>query len=1545
MKTIHVKYLVLTTAIALLSFAMLNETGFLEKLKELVKEYNTKLPDERLYLHFDKPIYKPGEDIWFCAYLVSGPENKPSAVSTVIYVELISPKGTIVKNVVISAKNGIAKGDFNLSTSDEGGLYKVKAYTQWMKNFGENYFMKDLPVQKYVAPRLLMKIDFERETFGPGELVKADFDIRDLDNQPVVYQTIYATVNLSGKEYKKFSFETNVQGKGVVEFVLPEKLDDNDGILNLSANYKGKTESVMRAVPIILNNISLNFFPEGGTFIENVTSKIAFKALNEFGKPADISGSVFTEHGDSITSFKSFHDGMGAFLFKPLKDVNYYAVISEPGGITQKYELPKISADEFVMNVTTEEDENIKVKIFSKNKCTGYIVLQMTGQEYYSNEVELLSGWTNYTVKCGKFPAGIARVTFFDDNYMPVCERLVFINKQKILNIEIKTDKTKYAPRDLTEIEIYTSDANHKPVSASLSLAVTTDKIITMADDRQDNILSALLLSSEVKGKIYEPSFYFKENEPDAAEGLDYLLMTQGWRRFAWTDVIEKNYEYKFFPEREDVISGKVVNHKTNEGVKSRIYVVEWGGSRRTIDFLTDEDGNFVITNVDPLSNLTLYAHAPGKRSTDLKIVLPDEKNGRPTDSFYDIKRKNTIIIPDILTPNVEEKNEEMKVENNNQVKRGSLNFSLTEDVQALEEVVVIGYGTQRKSDLTGSVISIKTEEISFIQGIENSLQGRASGVVVLSNSNDNGGSNDIKIRGISGIQGSSPLYIIDGVPYDGLNSGTLSQVPVIQSEEIENIDIIKGAAASAIYGSRGSNGVVVITTKKDVPYRNFYNKAHYFTTRYIPASKNSTRSREFYCPVYTESIWPEKRTDFRETILWKTAVTTSSDGKAKVTYYNSDEITTFRVIAEGMSQQGLIGRKEYTYSIQKPVSVETKIPSFVSTIDTVNLNVMVSNNLDREITDKIEVFTGKEIDLIALSDSFITLKPNEVKNIKISLKPLYETQNAYINIKFGQGKYRDEVSHKLEIFKTGFPYETSLSGEGGSKSFLFDCSDAVDGSIKCKFTAYPSAIDNLLSGIESVIREPYGCFEQTSASTYPNILILEYLRASGKTNPTIENKALRYIEQGYKRLVGFETSEGGFEWFGHVPPHEGLTAYGLLEFTEMQRVFSGVSDKLIERTKKWLLDRRDGKGGFNSKNGKYGFSGAGEKVTNAYLVYALSETGVPYEELKREYEKALEESESSGDSYRMALLANAAINFMQKNDAVRLLQKLNACVYKMENLKIGNTLVNSYGKSAQIETLSLILLAILKSENIDYGAVFKITDYFLGQRSYGGFGSTQATILALKGLTLLELKLKDQSNEGNFVIGINDKVVIQKSFFNGQDENIVMNDIEKYLVKAKNKIKIEFDTTKAKIPYSFDLSWKILTPMSDENCRVDLITRVEKNKLKEAESLRLVATLTNKTDKGLPMTVALIGIPGGLTPQHWQLKKLQEEKVCDYYEIHKNYIVLYFTEMGPSETKTIKLDLKADVPGIYKAPAGTAYLYYSNKEKVWIDGEKVEIE
>src|SRR5262249_21624170 len=204
-----------------------------------------------------------------------------------------------------------------------------------------------------------------------------------------------------------------------------------------------------------------------------------------------------------------------------------------------------------------------------------------------------------------------------------------------------------------------------------------------------------------------------------------------------------------------------------------------------------------------------------------------------------------------------------------------------------------------------------------------------------------------------------------------------------------------------------------------------------------------------------------------------------------------------------------------------------------------------------------------------------------------------------------------------------------------------------VRDTLKCQVQVYPSTLADLQKGLESLLAEPHGCFEQTSSSSYPNTLILEYLKESDQAAPEAVKRARELLDRGYQKLVSFEVNAAskreGYEWFGAAPAHEALTAYGLLQFRDMARVYD-VDPKMIDRTRNYLLSRRDGKGGFarNTKALDH-FGRATDLVTNAYIVWALTESSRD-DDVSAELMALRVQSRKSNDPYFLALVANALL-------------------------------------------------------------------------------------------------------------------------------------------------------------------------------------------------------------------------------------------------------------------------------------------------------------
>jgi hypothetical protein len=649
----------LVASLLCLGFIQLaSEDPFMASLRNYIDSFYKDKQWEKVYLHIDKPLYKPGEDIWFKAYVTDGATNKPTQKSDVVYIELINPRGNVDKTLTLQVIQGICFGNFTIDESYNGGLYKIRAYTNWMKNFGtEYYFEKEIQIQKVVYPRLLSKIDFKRESYSPGDTVKAELKIATLENIPLSFKNVKVDFSLAGEKIQSTEIQTNNLGKAMLQFILPSTLKTNDGLINAKVMHEGNMEAISRSIPIVLNKINISFFPEGGYMVAKIPSNVAFKAVNEFGKPAEIEGYITDNSQNKIVEFSSFHQGMGAFGFTPIPGKRYYAVITKPK-VDNIFDLPEVMPNGYVMKVETLKNNRYKIVYYSPDKEKVHLTIQSGNKLQYSKSDVTTEGMNETIFSADKFPAGIALVTLFDNGGVPRCERLVYFNYGKRLNVLLKFDKEKYSPREKISLRIRTTDKDSIPVSANLSLAVANDQLLTMADDKQDNILSWLMLGSEIKGKVEKPSFYFDPEEPKAEKALDYLLLTQGWRRYTWNDLLKKNYNILYPAEKVGCISGTIKDKRTGNPVQGEVIVVELQNRKRILKLNTSTLGRFRFENADASSYIQVLARTKEIDINNISIEI-DHMNDIAASNKANLV--NNRLVPEIIKVKAEVVKEEPK--------------------------------------------------------------------------------------------------------------------------------------------------------------------------------------------------------------------------------------------------------------------------------------------------------------------------------------------------------------------------------------------------------------------------------------------------------------------------------------------------------------------------------------------------------------------------------------------------------------------------------------------------------------------------------------------------------------------------------------------------------------------------------------------------------------------------------------------------------------------------------------------------------------------
>ena len=412
-------------------------------------------------------------------------------------------------------------------------------------------------------------------------------------------------------------------------------------------------------------------------------------------------------------------------------------------------------------------------------------------------------------------------------------------------------------------------------------------------------------------------------------------------------------------------------------------------------------------------------------------------------------------------------------------------------------------------------------------------------------------------------------------------------------------------------------------------------------------------------------------RSDFTETVYWHPVLVLPDSGRTNIDFQLSDDIARYQILVAGHTTDGRIGAVTKTIEARKPFTVDPKLPLEITSSDVVDVPARVVNDSDdrRAVTftltpSMLAVENGGIKTPDGRVKDTIDLPPNGKGRKIFRLKPTNLEGKATLTVAGDSDPAAepDSVGRVVNVVPEGFPEVGSFSDMLESRAIgsITLPKDLVKGTLKVRLEVYPTSMADLVKGLDGLLREPNGCFEQTSTTNYPNTLILDYLNQTNQANPAAAKRAKDLLDRGYARLASFECPDTpqkikqGFEWFGAGHGrHEALTAYGLLQFKDMAPVHV-VDPELIKRTQAFLLSRRDGNGGFKrNPRALDSFGRAPKHTTDAYIVWALVESD-PDDQEKMDLAKEIkalktealnQDSRGGKDSYFVALTANVLLN------------------------------------------------------------------------------------------------------------------------------------------------------------------------------------------------------------------------------------------------------------------------------------------------------------
>ncbi|RYZ39299.1 MAG: hypothetical protein EOP49_30340, partial [Sphingobacteriales bacterium] len=478
----------------------------LDKVVSGLHDYMAARPQEKIHIHFDKPFYSVGDTVWFKVYLVNALGHKLSSISKVVHIDMLAPTGK-PKHIVLPVNAGMAAAQLVLVDSLYGaGDYPLRAYTQWMRNAGEDYFFTHtLRVGDVLHYKAHASAAFSENTQGlTAELTYTSIKGAVSPAQEVNYK-------LKRGDRTLFSGKTVTDLSGKAGVVFPADKLPKDGKLVLEAI------STLKAGPVLThrfvvntdkNNLAVDFFPEGGSLVDGIRSKVAFKATSKGGLGIAVNGHIENERGERVSVFETAHAGMGVFALLPQAGSTYTAVITEGIAKDQRFALPKAMPEGFVLsaNRTAKDDISVKISRWAGMRANTEVrlVVQANGEVQKAVKLPMNSASITFTILKSELADGINQLTLFSADNIPLAERLVFVQHEQV-NALLESEKKEFASRDLVKLHF----DNVRGMAGGYSVAVVKADKVVLSEEKQLSIYSNLLLSADLKGHIEDPNYYF----------------------------------------------------------------------------------------------------------------------------------------------------------------------------------------------------------------------------------------------------------------------------------------------------------------------------------------------------------------------------------------------------------------------------------------------------------------------------------------------------------------------------------------------------------------------------------------------------------------------------------------------------------------------------------------------------------------------------------------------------------------------------------------------------------------------------------------------------------------------------------------------------------------------------------------------------------------------------------------------------------------------------------------------------------------------------
>jgi len=683
----------------------------------------------------------------------------------------------------------------------------------------------------------------------------------------------------------------------------------------------------------------------------------------------------------------------------------------------------------------------------------------------------------------------------------------------------------------------------------------------------------------------------------------------------------------------------------------------------------------------------------------------------------------------------------------------------------------------------------------------------------------------------------------------------------------------------------------------------------------------------------------------FPETMLFEPTLITDERGRATLDMTMADSITTWRMSTMASSLRGQLGSRDMPVRVFQDFFIDIDLPVALTQNDEVSIPVAIYNYLPRAQEIRLDLERGDWFELLDDATKTVNIKAEDVGVAYFRLR-VKKIGNHRITVTARGSEMSDAMQRSIEVVPDGKEIRNVINDRIDSdvKRTVVIPKEAIADASNILVKIYPGVFSQAVEGLDSMLRMPFGCFEQTSSVTYPNILVLDYLKTTGKVSPELQMKAEGYINVGYQRLVSYEVAGGGFSWFGNPPAHQVLTAYGLMEFSDMSRVYE-VDPNVIHRTQEWLAGRQQADGTWPRDK-----EGIAEGIINrqtdvfrtaAYITWALAESGYKGPAVSKALTYIRANFAKQEDPYALAVVANALLTIDPHDpDGKTAIDMLAAKAVEEDKVAYWKgaapTFTGAADQGADLETTALAAYALIKSGQ-HIGLTNKVMNYLVQSKdSFGTWHTTQATVWALKAMLAATGKATAEIN-AQLTVSINGKQATKLTITPEDCDVTRQVDLKGLVQPGQNDISITFagkGSALYQIVSIYYIPWqRVPAPPAKA---LDITVNYDKTTLAQNDTAACSVRVVNNTGKVAEMVIIDLGIPPGFEVMADDLQRLvggappADKKVFQKFTLAARQIIIYLDEIPPKAPLEFTYGLRAKFPVKAKTPQSRVYKYYN---------------